>query len=83
MEGVVLDNTGGEYKVVNDLNIPKPGPGQILVKSLVTGINPACVARFPQNPDTDSEQRAIYAANWPDGAILAHCIGLRCIWYSC
>jgi NADPH:quinone reductase-like Zn-dependent oxidoreductase len=43
MQGVLLDKVGGEYKIVKDLEIPKPGPGQILVKSLATGINPVYV----------------------------------------
>ena len=40
MKGVLLDKVGGEFKIVDDLDVPTPGPGQVLVKSLVVGINP-------------------------------------------
>jgi NADPH:quinone reductase-like Zn-dependent oxidoreductase len=40
MRGVLLDKVGGELKIVDDLDVPTPGPGQVVVKSLVTGINP-------------------------------------------
>ncbi len=40
MKGVVVDKVGGPYKVVEDLEKPKPGPDQILVKSITTAINP-------------------------------------------
>ena len=44
MKGVLLDKVGGEFEIAKDLDIPRPGPGQILVKSLVTGINPVYAA---------------------------------------
>lgn len=40
MKGLLLDKVGGEFRIVDDLDVPTPGPGQVLVKSLVTGINP-------------------------------------------
>ena len=40
MKGVVVENVGGPYKVVDDLEKPKPGANQILVKSLYAAINP-------------------------------------------
>ncbi len=40
MKGVIVEAIGGPYKVVDDLEKPKPGPDEILVKSVVTAINP-------------------------------------------
>ncbi len=40
MEGILLSQVGGEYKLVDNLKKPKPGKGQVLVKSLATAINP-------------------------------------------
>lgn len=40
MRGVVIDQVGGQPKVVDSLEKSTPGPGQILVKSLWTAINP-------------------------------------------
>lgn len=41
MKGVILPKVGGAFELVDNLEVPKPGPRQILVKSIVTGINPA------------------------------------------
>jgi len=40
MKGVIVPQAGGDYKIVDNIEKPKPGPHQILVKSLVTAINP-------------------------------------------
>jgi hypothetical protein len=40
MKGVILSKVGGSYEIVSNLEKPKPGPGQILVRSIVTAINP-------------------------------------------
>ncbi|OBT88014.1 hypothetical protein VE02_02899 [Pseudogymnoascus sp. 03VT05] len=40
MEGILLDNAGGDFHLVTTLEEPTPGRNQILVKSLVTAINP-------------------------------------------
>jgi len=40
MKGVIVSEVGGSYEIVSNLDKPKPGPGQVLVKSIVTGINP-------------------------------------------
>lgn len=40
MKGVVFTNPGAEAKVVDDLQKPSPGPGQLLVKSVWMAINP-------------------------------------------
>jgi NADPH:quinone reductase-like Zn-dependent oxidoreductase len=43
MKGVVFEKQGAEPKVVDNLEKPKPGPDQILVKSLWAAINPVYV----------------------------------------
>ena len=40
MKGVVFEKQGAEPKVVDNLEKPKPGPDQVLVKSLWTEIIP-------------------------------------------
>ncbi|KAL8965364.1 MAG: hypothetical protein Q9197_006552 [Variospora fuerteventurae] len=40
MTGVVIEGVGSPYKVVHDLEVPEPGEGQVLVKSIATAINP-------------------------------------------
>jgi hypothetical protein len=40
MKGVIFEKPGDTPKVVDYLEKPKPGPDQILVKSLWTAINP-------------------------------------------
>lgn len=40
MKGILLEKVGGEFTLVDTLEKPKPGPTQVLVKSLVAGINP-------------------------------------------
>ncbi|OBT98834.1 hypothetical protein VE01_03434 [Pseudogymnoascus verrucosus] len=40
MQGIVVDNAGGDFHLVDTLEEPTPGRNQILVKSLVTAINP-------------------------------------------
>jgi hypothetical protein len=43
MKGVILSKVGGDYEIVDHLEKPEPGRHQILVKSIVTGINPVYV----------------------------------------
>lgn len=40
MKGVICEKAGDGYKVVDNLEIPEPGPAQILVKSHYAAINP-------------------------------------------
>lgn len=40
MKGVIIEGVGAPYKVVEDLKVPEPGEGQVLVKSIATAINP-------------------------------------------
>jgi NADPH:quinone reductase-like Zn-dependent oxidoreductase len=40
MKGIQVEKVGGTYDYVEDLPKPAPGKNQILVKSLVTAINP-------------------------------------------
>jgi len=40
MKGVTVASPGAPYVVVEDLEKPAPGPNQVLVKSLFSGINP-------------------------------------------
>ncbi|KAH7330514.1 chaperonin 10-like protein [Rhexocercosporidium sp. MPI-PUGE-AT-0058] len=40
MKGILLGEAGGQFVTVDNLEVPKPARKQILVKSLVTGINP-------------------------------------------
>lgn len=43
MKGTVVEQVGAEPKVVDYLEKPTPGPGQILVKSLYAAMNPVYV----------------------------------------
>jgi len=45
MKAILLDKIGGEYKLVEDVEKSNPAKGQVLVKSLVTAVNPVYV--FP------------------------------------
>ena len=40
MKGILLDKVGGEYYLTDSVEKPSPGKKQILVRSLVTAINP-------------------------------------------
>ncbi|KAM3068906.1 hypothetical protein ACMFMG_004080 [Clarireedia jacksonii] len=40
MKGIIVTSPGSNWSLVNDIERPKPDKRQILVKSLVTGINP-------------------------------------------
>lgn len=40
MKGIVFENVGAEPKLVHDLQVPSPGPGQVLVKPIWMAINP-------------------------------------------
>jgi len=46
MKGLLLSQVGGPLTVVDDLETPNPGKGQILVKSLATAINLVFVSQF-------------------------------------
>jgi len=43
MKGVLLETASSDYAIVDNLEKPTPGKNQILVKSLVAGLNPAYV----------------------------------------
>lgn len=45
MKGVSLKAAGAAFEVVDEIEKPKPGSDQILVKSIATAINPvyACL----------------------------------------
>ena len=38
--GAVLEALNTPYKIVDNLPIPEPGEGQVLIKSIATAINP-------------------------------------------
>lgn len=40
MKGLLLKEAGGNYNLVDTIDKPVPGKKQVLVKSLVTAINP-------------------------------------------
>ena len=40
MKGIIVENAGDEYTLVDTIEKPSPGKNQILVKSLVSGLNP-------------------------------------------
>lgn len=40
MKAAITKEPNAPFEVVNDVEKPKPGPEQILVKSIVTAINP-------------------------------------------
>lgn len=40
MKAVITKEANAPFEVINDIEKPKPGPGQILVKSIATAINP-------------------------------------------
>ena len=46
MKGVIIEAAGAPWKVVENLEVPKPAPDQILVKSIATAINPMYALRF-------------------------------------
>lgn len=46
MKGVVKEAVGSPYKVVEDLEVPEPGEGKLLAKSIATAINPVCAFSF-------------------------------------
>ena len=56
MKGVVFSSVGAEPQVVDDLPMPEPGKGQVLVKSLWTAINPV---------DTFSATTGLLVVGWP------------------
>jgi NADPH:quinone reductase-like Zn-dependent oxidoreductase len=59
MKGLIVTKIGGDYELVNDLEKPSPGKGQILVKSIATGINPVYAIRFAEavNSTTNSNSQ--------------------------
>lgn len=46
MKAVITKEANAPFEVVNDVEKPKPGPGQILVKSIAAAINPVWVSFF-------------------------------------
>ena len=47
MKGVVVRSPGAAFEVVTDIEKPKPGVDQILVKSIATAINPVYAYLIP------------------------------------
>jgi len=47
MKGLTLAKPGAPYELVSDIDKPTPGPKQVLVKSLYTGINPVYGSQIP------------------------------------
>lgn len=43
MKGIVFESQGAQPKV-GDIDVPKPGPDQILVKSIYAALNPVYAA---------------------------------------
>ena len=46
MKGVIVEDAGAPWKVVDNLDVPTPAPDQILVKSIATAINPVYALCF-------------------------------------
>lgn len=40
MKGVIVEAPGSPYKVVGNLDTPKPASDQLLVKAVATAVNP-------------------------------------------
>ncbi len=40
MKGIILEKAGADYRLDSSIDKPTPGKNQVLVKSLVTGLNP-------------------------------------------
>lgn len=55
MKGLTLAKPGAPYELVSDIDKPTPGPKQVLVKSLYTGINPVYGSQIlpPEKGPTD------------------------------
>jgi hypothetical protein len=51
MKGILLESASSDYALVDNIEKPKPGKNQILVKSLVTGLNPVYVSPSFLVPD--------------------------------
>ena len=60
MKGVAFAAVGAEPKVVDDLEVPTPGPGQVLVKSLWTAINPVYVYLSSKSYENSIEAALIF-----------------------
>lgn len=43
MKGIVVEKPGAPFRVVENVEKPKPAADQILVKSVITAINPVFV----------------------------------------
>lgn len=56
MKGVIIEKVGGNYEVVDNLEKPHPDKGQVLVKSLATGLNP--MEAFMQST-------GLFVMSWP------------------
>ncbi|KAH6665684.1 chaperonin 10-like protein, partial [Halenospora varia] len=55
MQGILLEKAGGDYALVDNLEKPKPGKNQVLVRSLVAGLNPV----------EDFQRNGILVDSWP------------------
>ncbi|KAK2758618.1 hypothetical protein FQN54_003308 [Arachnomyces sp. PD_36] len=56
MKGVTCEKAGAGYKIVDDLEVPEPGPDQILVKSHYAAINPV---------DSLMSEKGALVKEWP------------------
>jgi NADPH:quinone reductase-like Zn-dependent oxidoreductase len=56
MKGLTVAKIGAPYEVQNDIKKPVPGKGQILVKSIFTGINPV---------ETYMQSSGLLVEEWP------------------
>ncbi|KIV90815.1 hypothetical protein PV10_05422 [Exophiala mesophila] len=58
MKGVVFEQVGANPKLVHDLEVPSPGPGQVLVKPIWMAINPV---------DAFMSKFGLLVVDWPLG----------------
>jgi len=49
MQAVFLEKSGGRL-VVKEVNIPKPGPGEVLIKMSAAPVNPSDLAHIRNAP---------------------------------
>jgi len=43
MKGIICEKPGAPFQVVDNLEVPEPAAGQILVKSIYAAINPVYI----------------------------------------
>jgi hypothetical protein len=73
MKGLTVAKPAAPYELTSDIEKPTPGPKQVLVKSLYTGINQVYVSTilFNSHPLTP-RQGNVYADEWCSGPFLAY-----------